>query len=261
MNVARKFRPASGTALVAYRFPEPVGVPGDRSVTADARRAIVYRMGRQGTAQAGEATESDRGGRTRVDGRAARSERTRRAIVEAHVALIDEGDLKPTGERIAERAGVSLRTLWINFKDMEGLFAATGRWVLDRQYAQFEPVPVDLPLPDRVAAFCAQRAAMLEAVAPAARAAALREPFSEQLRHYRALQIGKVRDEVERLFSAEISSAGPAREQVLHALVANTTFSTWAMLREQFGLDVDAARDVMARTVSALLATGLFGHR
>lgn len=67
------------------------------------------------------------GGPTRMDGRTARAERTRNAIVDAHLALIDEGDLNPTGERIAERAGISPRTLWTNFKDMETLFAATGQ--------------------------------------------------------------------------------------------------------------------------------------
>ena len=45
----------------------------------------------------------------RVDGRTARSERTRTAIVDAHLQLIREGDLRPTAEKIAKQAGVSLR--------------------------------------------------------------------------------------------------------------------------------------------------------
>ena len=122
---------------------------------------------------------------TRVDGRAARAERTRGAIVEAHLTLIDEGDLKPTGERIAERAGVSLRTLWTNFKDMETLYAATGQRVRERQEALFRPIPSEWPLSRRIGEFCAQRAQMLEALAPSARASALREPFSPQLRRNR----------------------------------------------------------------------------
>ena len=38
----------------------------------------------------------------RVDGRSARAERTRGAIVEALLALNHEGDLKPTGERTSQ---------------------------------------------------------------------------------------------------------------------------------------------------------------
>jgi TetR/AcrR family transcriptional regulator, regulator of autoinduction and epiphytic fitness len=63
-----------------------------------------------------------------MDGRVARAERSRRAIVAAHLALIDEGDLRPTGERIAERAGVSLRSLWTNFRISGRPSPASSRW-------------------------------------------------------------------------------------------------------------------------------------
>src|SRR3954471_17905287 len=79
-------------------------------------------------------------GQQRIDGRTLRGERTRRAIVDAHLALLEEGDLKPTAERIAERAGVSLRALWTNFKDMEGLFAAAGERLMERQRAEDRPI-------------------------------------------------------------------------------------------------------------------------
>src|SRR5215813_13654931 len=102
----------------------------------------------------------------RVDGRTARAERTRNAIVEAHLELIGEGDLKPTGERIAERAGVSLRALWANFKDMEALFAASGERVFSRQATEHRTISPDLPLARRVEEFCKQRVGMLEVIAP-----------------------------------------------------------------------------------------------
>ena len=88
----------------------------------------------------------DVGAAARVDGRSARAERTRAAIVEALLELNREGDLKPTGERIAERAGVSLRALWANFKDMEALFAAASARLLERQDAEHRPISADLPL-------------------------------------------------------------------------------------------------------------------
>src|SRR4051794_17573443 len=118
----------------------------------------------------------------RVDGRTARAERTRAAIVEAHLGLIVEGDLRPTGEKIASRAGTSLRALWTNFKDMEALFAASGERLFRQLAAEHRSIDSGLPLPRRVEEFCGQRARMLEILAPAARAARLREPFSAQLR-------------------------------------------------------------------------------
>ncbi|MGW5557106.1 TetR/AcrR family transcriptional regulator [Micromonospora sp. NPDC003944] len=190
----------------------------------------------------------------RVDGRTARAERTRAAIVEAHLALISEGDLRPTGERIAERAGISLRTLWTNFKDMETLFEASGAEVLRQQDAAHRPISPGLPLAKRVDAYCRQRARLLQLIAPSARAAQMREPVSEQLHRNRLKHIERVRDEVEELFAAELAEAGQGREQLRNALVAASTWQAWSMLRYGLGLGVDQARAVMSRTVGALLA-------
>ncbi|MGW9195392.1 hypothetical protein [Micromonospora chersina] len=99
-----------------------------------------------------------------------------------------------------------------------------------------------------------QRARLLQLIAPSARAAQLREPLSPQLHRNRLKHVDRVRDEVERLFAAELDRAGPGREHLVHALVAASMWSTWSMLRDGLGLDVGAARAVMARTVAALLA-------
>lgn len=188
-----------------------------------------------------------------VDGRTARGERTRKAIVEAHFALICAGDLRPTGERIAARAGVSLRTLWANFKDMEALFAATGELLVEWQEAVYRPVPVDQPLAARLDQFCRQRMRMLEIIAPSARASALKEPFSPQLRRNRARAIARVRAELEEVFAQELAVAGAGRERLLHALTVTCTWSTWAMLRDELGVDAEEARAIMTHTVTALL--------
>ncbi|GAB2675193.1 TetR/AcrR family transcriptional regulator [Thalassiella azotivora] len=193
----------------------------------------------------------------RVDGRTARAERTRQAVLDAHARLIAEGDLRPTGERIAERAGVSLRALWTHFKDMEALFEASGAAVLARQDEEHAPVPTDLPLAERVDRFCTQRARLLELVGPSARASRVREPFSPALRRYRGVHLQRVRDELTTLFAAELGPQRPQREQVVHALTASCTFSSWAVLRDDLGLDVEEARGVMARTVTALLVAAI----
>jgi TetR/AcrR family transcriptional regulator, regulator of autoinduction and epiphytic fitness len=185
----------------------------------------------------------------RVDGRTARSERTRNAIVDAHVRLIREGDLRPTADRIARLAGVSLRALWSHFADMEALFAASGQRILDGRDAAFDPVCPDLPLPDRINAFCHQRARMLEQIAPAARASALKEPFSAALQCYRRSHTERVRDEVATLFAAELD--GDA--ELLAALVATTTWPAWSTWRDTLGLSVDQSRSALVRVVTALL--------
>jgi TetR/AcrR family transcriptional regulator, regulator of autoinduction and epiphytic fitness len=190
----------------------------------------------------------------RIDGRTARAQRTRAAIVDAHLALLAAGDLKPTGERIAEAAGVSLRTLWTNFKDMETLFAAAGARLIETQNAAHRPVSPALPLRQRVEAFCEQRARMLEIIAPAARASVTREPFSAQLRLNRRIQLERSRAELEDVFGAELDAAGPARDELVNALLAMTTFASWGMWRDHLDMDVASAQAAMTRSVAALFS-------
>lgn len=185
----------------------------------------------------------------RVDGRTARSERTRNAIVDAHVSLILDGDLRPTADRIAKLAGVSLRALWSHFADMEALFAATGQRILDRRDSAHEPIPADLPLPARIDAYCHQRARLLEQVAPAAKAGSLKEPFSPTLMHYRKMHTERVRDELRTLFAAELGGD----DDLLAALTAVSMWPTWGTWRDAMDLDPEAARAALHRTVTALL--------
>src|SRR3954452_3943719 len=114
------------------------------------------------------------------DGRAARSVRTRRAIVDALRALHHEGDLRPTAPRVAERAGVSVRTVWQHFEDLETLLVAAGQRDLEIARSFVTAIDVGLPCADRVRLLVEQRARMFEAMAPPWRAARLQEPFSAQ---------------------------------------------------------------------------------
>jgi TetR/AcrR family transcriptional regulator, regulator of autoinduction and epiphytic fitness len=193
----------------------------------------------------------------RVDGRSLRAMRTRAAIVEALHALLEEGNLKVTGRQIAERAGVSIRALWANFRDMETLYAASNERLLERMRGEHRPIPADLPLRVRVEAFCRQRARMLEIIAPQARAAHLVLPYSPQLQRNRAVQLARVRDELATLFAAELDAAGPGRDRLLTAVLVATTFNTWQMARDELGLDREEASELMIQTVTALLVTAL----
>ncbi|MEV8508700.1 TetR/AcrR family transcriptional regulator [Actinoplanes sp. NPDC051475] len=185
----------------------------------------------------------------RIDGRTARSERTRAAIVEAHLTLLRDGDLRPTADRIAKQAGVSLRALWSHFADMEALFAASGKFTLEQRDEAHRPVPVDLPLDRRIEAYCHQRARLLEMIAPVAKASSLKEPFSPALQAYRRTHIDRVHDELQALFGREIGGD----EHLLNALTATSMWPTWGTLRDAMGLDPEAARLTLTRTIKALL--------
>ena len=186
------------------------------------------------------------------DGRTARAERTRRAMADALLELIAEGDLKASPERVVERAGVSLRTLWTNFKDLEGLYAAANVRLIELQNAAYRPIAATGPLAERIRAFCEQRARLLEMSAPAARASQLRLPYSAQLRRNRAVHYARSCDEFDLVFPVELAAAED-RERVVRALLVNTSSAAWSLLRDELGLDQDTATAVMTRSVTALL--------
>jgi AcrR family transcriptional regulator len=189
-----------------------------------------------------------------VDGRAARANRTRLAVVDALLHLIDEGELRPTAPRIAERAGVSLRSIFQHFNDLEALFAAAAARELERLSALVEPLPTESTLGDRLDAFVVQRARVLEALTPVSRASLLQEPRSAALRSNRQRLLRRGRAEVADVFAAELGRLTRAdRAELLDALDATSSWQTWEALRAHQRLSATRARRVMRRTLSALL--------
>ena len=191
----------------------------------------------------------------KADGRTARGQRTRQAVVDALLALLESGDLRPTGPRIAERAGVSLRSVFQHFPDLETLYAEASARMSSRVGELVRPIPLDLPLEERIAAFVDQRAQVLEFLTPVRRAAALQEPFSEVLREARDGGHDLGRREVARVFRAELDALPESdRADVLDGLDVAASWVTWDSLRTASGRSpADAAR-VVARTITALLS-------
>jgi AcrR family transcriptional regulator len=189
-----------------------------------------------------------------ADGRAARSHRTRRAIIDAMRALHAEGDLRPTVPRIAERAGVSLRTVWQQFTDREALLVEAvkrDREILRGLVTKIDP---EQPLAARVEAFADQRARVLEEMTPTWRAARIHQPFSDQLMSDRKRRNAGGRAEVEQVFAPELARLpGQQRDQLIDALHAISLWSFWETLRTDLGLSPLGAKEMLSRTFSALL--------
>jgi TetR/AcrR family transcriptional regulator of autoinduction and epiphytic fitness len=190
-----------------------------------------------------------------ADGRIARSHRSRRAIIDAMRALHAEGDYRPTAPRVAERAGVSLRTVWQQFADMEALLVEAVRRDNEIVRSLIEDIGQDQPLAARVLLFTGQRARILEQMTPSWRAARLAESSSAELTRNRARALAKGRAHLERVFAAELSQlAGPQRRQLADALHAVSIWSFWESLRTDLGLDPGPAEELLRATFGTLLA-------
>lgn len=193
------------------------------------------------------------------DGRAARSHRTRRAIVDAMRALHAEGDLRPTAPRVAERAGVSLRTVWQQFADMETLLVEATRRDHEILRSLVERIEPDQPLAARIALFVRQRSRVLEQMTPSWRAARMHGPLSEELQRNNARMIAGARAELEQVFAGELAQlAGKRRRDLLDALHAVSIWSFWESLRTDFGFGPRRAQDLFGATFAALLAEAGF---
>jgi TetR/AcrR family transcriptional regulator of autoinduction and epiphytic fitness len=188
-----------------------------------------------------------------VDGRRARGERTRAALITAFIQLMEDGEIKPTGAQIAARAGTSIRALWANFSDLETLYDVTGRVLFARADARKVLIPADLPLTERIERFCADRAAACERIAPFAKATRLREAESPALRANRRHVLDRAVADVEHVFATELAAAGDRRDDLVLSVTASTSWSWWSVLRDDLGLDVQRCTEVLRETVTRLL--------
>jgi len=196
-----------------------------------------------------------------VDGRRARSLKTRHAIVDATIALLEAGDLKPTAASVAERAGLSVRSIFQHFTDLEDLFLAVSDRQANRVAALYAGTAYDGDLPSRLATFVGYRSRLFETVAPIRRAALLQEPFSPTVADRLALARMLQRVDVERAFAPEIAAANAqGKTWLLEALCAITSFSTWDELRRSAGLSIEAASEAYGRAVEAILTSAVAGQ-
>jgi TetR/AcrR family transcriptional regulator, regulator of autoinduction and epiphytic fitness len=189
-----------------------------------------------------------------TDGRSARAARTRDAVVEALLSLLDEGNFRPTARQVAERAGVSLRSVYVHFDGLEDLFSLPAHRHFERVRDHVEAIPGDGPLEARLDAFTRQRERIHELSAQVRRAAVLQEPFSPALAEVLSLARKLSCAEIELVFAPEIGRRDAAdKARLVVALEVIASASTWEVLRVQHDLAPEAARETVADMLQACL--------
>ena len=101
-----------------------------------------------------------------IDGRQTRTLRSRRAICDACLDLVQEGVLQPSADQIAERAGVSRRSVFNHWTDLAALYDDVVAVGMERCAPLREPIRRELPLGARVAKLAAVSARFFEATTP-----------------------------------------------------------------------------------------------
>ena len=161
------------------------------------------------------------------DGRSERGIRNRAAILDAVYQLIERDEVMPTAERVAEVAGVGIRTVFRHFSDMEALYAE----VWTRIYTDVRDI-VDAPLPQgsieaRTAKVIERRCELFERMAPFRRAAMQVKDKSAFLQRQREQVTAILRMRLMRIFP-ELELAPPA---LVEALDLVSSFEAWNRLK------------------------------
>ncbi len=190
-----------------------------------------------------------------TDGRQLRRQRNREAVVEALLDLYSEGNLNPGTEEIATRSGLSPRSLFRYFDDVDDLI----RTAVDRQRRRAIPLvpidaPVDAPLAMKVTALVDQRFRLFAVVGNAAAVSRLRSPFQPLLAAELARNRAFLRSQMGTLFAPELAAMGPeaaARSLAMADVVAS--FESHHLLRHDQGLSTAQAKAAMAGALIAIL--------
>ena len=192
-----------------------------------------------------------------VDGRRAGRQRNRNAVVDALLDLYQEGVISPGAQDVADRSGVSRRSLFRYFDDMDELCHVA----IDRQSARvshlFEIEDLgEGPLAARIDRIVRQRTQLFEAISPVARVARLRAPFQPIIAVELARSAALLRAQLARHFARELDGLGPdARSETLAAADVLASFESFDLMRRTQSLSLDDASAAMRRGLAALLAT------
>ena len=184
------------------------------------------------------------------DGRRERAADSRRRILDATQELMREGKPAPTAETIAARAGVSLRTLFRHFEEMENLHLEIATRVLrDLRPVMARPME-EKPWPYAFYEAIERRAEYYEALLPFHSSLQMFRHRSAALARQHQRIAATHRELLESSFPADIAS-DVALMQQLELLLS---IEVWQRLREQQKLGVGEASNLLSGMGRAMLA-------
>jgi AcrR family transcriptional regulator len=190
-----------------------------------------------------------------VDGRTARRDRNRAAVLDAMIELFAEGHIPPTAPEAAERSGVSLRSVYRYFDDHDQLVIAAVIHHAQRIDRLFWLDRVgEGPLDERIDRLVDHRLALYEAVAPVARVAFQIDDT--------AIVAQRIRQRQQELGAQAIAMFTPEmlllddteRFELGCAIDAATRYHTIDFYRRELGLDVDRTHSIMVGALHRLVA-------
>lgn len=184
-----------------------------------------------------------------LDGRRQRSEASRERIVQAMLELIGTGDIVPSAESVAVRAGVGLRTVFRHFDNMESLYQEIGA-VIAAQILPVAQKPFEAhDWRGQILEMIGRRAQIFERIMPFKIAADVHRHQSPFVRNQGVEFIRLQRAALIRI----LPQSSPANTTLVESLDLVLSFEAWRRLRKDQKLSVARARQTLVMLVGVLL--------
>ena len=194
------------------------------------------------------ATQSNASGEF-IDGRKARSERSRQGIIDALFSLVQSGEVNPSAARVAETADVSLRTVFRHFEEMDGLYREMARQSDARYLPVFKRPYSAADWKGQVRELLDRRMTVFEEVMYLRICTAARRYQSEVLMEdYRRFSRME-RESIEAL----VPEALKGDDGLVAALDVAMGLDAYRRLRQERGLSAENSRSAITRMVDAIL--------
>jgi AcrR family transcriptional regulator len=201
----------------------------------------------------GVATRIDGG---HIDGRTLRRTRNRTAVIDALLEIVREGDLHPGAAEIADRAGVSHRSIFRYFDDLDDLV----RTAIDQAFQQAKPL-AEIPrigvgtTSARIGDLVDSRLALFEHVDATMQLARMRAPSIPAIDEGFAKIAEFFRSQTALHFAAELDTlAEHERPLMVDGVLVLTSYDSYAIHLRLLGSDVERIRSCWVTALSAMLS-------
>ena len=170
--------------------------------------------------------------------------------------LYNDGNYAPSADEIAERAGLSARSLFRYFEDIDDLCRVAISHQIDRVRPSLDiDVRPTASFDARVAAFVEQRLRLFEAIGSIGHVSRIRAPFQPVVAAELTVARSFLRHQISRLFAAELAAMPPEMATImLGAVDVVTSFEGYHLLRDDQQLTTEQIGEAFTMAVVRLFA-------
>ncbi len=193
-----------------------------------------------------------------IDGRSARRERGRLTVIDAVFDLIEEGQIPPDVNELAERSSVSVASIFRYFDGLEDIQLQAMERFKDRFLPLFRiDESASRSTDARIAMYVDSRLAMLAQVGSVVALARLRAMENPQFNQAYDTIRTLLADQVRELFAPELATLTPSAQASLVAVVDSLASpQAWDVMRRSHNQTARQIRTAWIATLQAVLDAG-----